>query len=227
MSRTPNDDFMSTPNKRGTRLPEGPNEATWKTKVDPNFVRFFTQVMKPVTDKIPQNEARSGRRTFGQDVRQVLEEYITRLKREFGMPEEVKVEHLFGPHALPEMQQNLWTWTGFLFFQERPDTLFQRDAIGDRKGAHDFLRLHEKVTELRYFEPTTPPKIDVLHWMAFVLGWKAGLQELQPEELAQCFDEICPLHETHDADSLRKQRARAKRAIRKFEDIFYTLPISP
>jgi hypothetical protein len=222
MSRTPNADFMSAERKRGTRLSKGPGETTWRTKVDANFLKLFTRVLKPLLTNVPSRGATFGRGMSQPMARQLMEGYIEGLKREFGMPQELQVEHLFGPHALPEMQQNLWTWTGFLFFQERPDTLLQLDAMGDREGSYDFLRLHEKVTALRHLEPTTPPKVDVLHWIAFVLGWKAGLQELHLEELAQCFDEICPLHNAHDPDNLRKQRARAAQAIQKFEEVFYT-----
>jgi hypothetical protein len=229
MSRTPNADFMSAPRKRETRLSEGPREATWKIKVDPNFVRFFTQVMKPVVDKIPQNGTRSGRRVSRQAVRQAMEEFITRLKREFGMPPETQLEHIFGPSAVPEMQCLLPYWVGFLYFQERPETLVSQDAMADRRASYDLIKLHEKVTAMRYMEPIKPPKIDVLHWWAFVVGWKTGLQDLKGDELASCFDEICQLHKTHDPGALRKQRSRAARAIQKFEDVFYvsgTHPIS-
>lgn len=137
------------------------------------------------------------------------------------MHQEIQFELVLGPSAVPEMQRLLWNYVGLLYFQERPEMLCLLDTIGDREGSYDLLRLREKVTALRYFEPITPPKIDVLHWMAFIIGWKAGLRELKPIELASCFDQICPFHETHDPDALRKQRGRAARAIRKFEDVFY------
>lgn len=222
MSRPSKADLMSAPRKRETRLPKGPREAAWKTKVNPSFVRFFREVIKPVADKIPQNEARSGRRLSRQVDCQGLEELITRLKREFGMPQEVRFEHLFGPSAVPEIQCLLPYLVGFLYFEDRPETLVAQDAMGNRQASYDLIKLNQKVTAMRYMEPIKPPKTDVFHRMAFMLGWKAGLWELKPRELASCFDEICPLHEVHDPDNLRKQRARAARAIAEFEEVFYT-----
>jgi hypothetical protein len=40
------------------------------------------------------------------------------------------------------------------------------------------------------------------------LGLHLGLKVLSAEELADCFDEACPCGKTHNADALKKQRAR-------------------
>lgn len=56
-------------------------------------------------------------------------------------------------------------------------------------------------------------KIDPDHWTLFEIGFDLGLDELSSEDLADCFDTVCPCGCTHDADALKKQRARFRTAI--------------
>jgi hypothetical protein len=53
------------------------------------------------------------------------------------------------------------------------------------------------------------------------LGLHLGLKLLSAEELADCFDEVCPCGKTHNADALKKQRARV------LKDLETTLSQSP
>lgn len=62
-------------------------------------------------------------------------------------------------------------------------------------------------------QPVKSFKIDPDHWTLFEMGFDLGLNELSSEELADCFDTVCPCGCTHDADALKKQRARFRKAI--------------
>jgi hypothetical protein len=46
------------------------------------------------------------------------------------------------------------------------------------------------------------------HCEILELGLNLGLNALTAEELADCFEEVCPCGEPHDADALKKLRAR-------------------
>jgi hypothetical protein len=61
-------------------------------------------------------------------------------------------------------------------------------------------------------------KIDPDHWTLLEMGFDFGLNDLSAEELADCFDALCPCGRSHDADALKKQRSRLKSAIKKAQN---------
>ena len=56
------------------------------------------------------------------------------------------------------------------------------------------------------------------HAEMFLVGLELGLERLTAEELADCFDEPCDCGDLHDADALKKQRARLQRAIKNVNE---------
>jgi hypothetical protein len=50
------------------------------------------------------------------------------------------------------------------------------------------------------------------------LGLNLGLDSLTDEELADCFDEMCPCGKDHDADALKKQRTRVRKQLQAASD---------
>jgi hypothetical protein len=57
-------------------------------------------------------------------------------------------------------------------------------------------------------------KFDTHHLDLISLGLGHGLERLASEELAECFDEYCPLHPSHSSDYLKKFRAKIIKAIK-------------
>ena len=58
-------------------------------------------------------------------------------------------------------------------------------------------------------------KIDLDHSTIFELGLTFGLERLTEEELADCFDAVCPCGRAHSPDALRKQRDRLIEDLRR------------
>jgi hypothetical protein len=56
-------------------------------------------------------------------------------------------------------------------------------------------------------------QIDTDHWTLLEMGFDLGLNKLSSEELADCFDAVCPCGCPHDADALKKQRERLRAAL--------------
>jgi hypothetical protein len=56
-------------------------------------------------------------------------------------------------------------------------------------------------------------KNDPTHWTLLESGIDLGLDELTSEELADCFDEVCPCRSPHDADAMKKQRNRLRKLL--------------
>lgn len=139
------------------------------------------------------------------------------------MPAEVQQEQIFGPRALPELQWAQFMLVAFVYLNERPEKLSEADLAGDRQASSDLIRLWKAYTDFRYLDVKNRPKVDGLHWIIFMLGWRAGLQELTEDELASAFQEVCPCRKKHNADALRKQRDRAAKVLEKFKDVFYVV----
>ena len=78
----------------------------------------------------------------------------------------------------------------------------------------------------RRLQPVKPFKIDPNHWTLFEIGFDLGLNKLSSEELADCFDAVCPCGRIHDADALKKQRARFRTAIKKVARTSPPTPLS-
>jgi hypothetical protein len=58
-------------------------------------------------------------------------------------------------------------------------------------------------------------KTDLDHAAIFEMGLALGLEVLNEEELADCFDALCPCGCPHSPDALRKQRDRFVHDLRK------------
>jgi len=83
------------------------------------------------------------------------------------------------------------------------------DAFGRmNRTHHDYMRSRrgQKVKDF---------KIDSTHWTLLETGFDLGLQKLTSEELADCFDEVCPCGFPHDADALKKQRNRLRKLLKE------------
>ena len=83
-------------------------------------------------------------------------------------------------------------------------------------------RSTEDYQQVRFGQgPIAPFKSDLDHMDLLEIGLSLGSMNLTAEELAACFDELCPCGkthddpsgETHDPDTLKKQLARLKRDI--------------
>ena len=97
-----------------------------------------------------------------------------------------------------------WRRTGqsltVLLAEEKAGSLEAHDKV--HRVRDDFWRaVHAR-------QPVEPFKGNPDHCELLELGLNLGLKALTAEELAECFDELCPCGETHDADALKKLRVR-------------------
>ena len=92
----------------------------------------------------------------------------------------------------------------------------QKAEAGDLAAYRRVMRIGEDYELLREGKgPIKPPKTHVDHNFLLMLGLDMGLNKLGAEELANCFDALCPCGEPHDADALKKQRARVVKSLRR------------
>jgi hypothetical protein len=112
--------------------------------------------------------------------------------------------------AFAFLQWLCWRRTG----QSLP-VLLAEEKAGSREA-------HDKVQRVRddFFlavnarEPLEPFKGNSDHCELLELGLNLGLNTLSAENLADCFDEICPCGKSHDADALKHLRALVVKRLR-------------
>jgi len=97
--------------------------------------------------------------------------------------------------------------------QERLHEDLRREQADDLVAIQRVNRTMNDYLRWRQQRLVTPFKIDPDHWTLFEIGFDLGLNKLSSEELADCFDAVCPCGRSHDADALKKQRTRFRAAI--------------
>ncbi len=82
------------------------------------------------------------------------------------------------------------------------------DAAGDREASKRIERIIADGNRLRYGEGIASFKSHLDHSALLHMGFPLGLDKLTAEELADCFEAVCPCEIEHTADGLKKQRKR-------------------
>ena len=125
-----------------------------------------------------------------------------------------------GPSSWPPSQRDMdQGFLELLYWKRCGEPLWialQKAEGGDLDALRRVNRVGEDFERLRFGKgPIKAAKGDPDHSALLVLGLDVGLSVLSPEELADCFDVLCPCGKVHDADVLKKQRARKQKAIQK------------
>jgi hypothetical protein len=118
------------------------------------------------------------------------------------------------PKKLPAEEREargLFEWLHWERHGESLNRTMEADAGGDigawrriSRTAEDWRRVGFKKGKIKPFQGN-PYHSDLLQ---FGLSFGSGMEKLTAEELADCFDFYCPCGKCHDADALKKQRAR-------------------
>jgi len=151
-----------------------------------------------------------------------VEKRLTEIHRKYSGPVQPEpnrfaAQVIFSDEALKSESDGIGIAESIHF--QRHKTPAKRDAekmrAKDWKASRRIQRTIADLEQLRCGQgPIEPFKGNVEHWSMFELLWGMGLEKLTPEELAIFFDKYCPCDsETHAPDTLKKLRARFKRAL--------------
>jgi hypothetical protein len=185
---------------------------SWKKKVHPAFLEIAAMSRALATaQKQPQRETRVG------EVRKVLllssEKRAEMLTRHPDNPPGSPWQQVTATGYLPpspqEKREQVLDW--FFFKRNRtPRWLaLEKEKEGEVKAHKQLVRAEDEFWRLANGHgPVTSFKVDQPHTDLLELGMHLGLKLLTAEELADCFEEVCPCGKRHDADALKKQRAR-------------------
>jgi hypothetical protein len=184
---------------------------SWKKKVHPAFLEIAAISRDLATALKQPRDKRAG------EVRKVIllssqkrAELLTRYPNSaLGSPWQQVTASGYLPASPQEKLEQVVDW---LFFKRNrtPRWLaLEREKDGDLKAHKQLARAEDEVWRLANGHgPVTRFKVDQTHTDLLELGMHLGLKVLTAEELADCFEEVCPCGKFHDADALKKQRAR-------------------
>jgi hypothetical protein len=185
---------------------------SWKKKVHPVFCEIAALCRAlAAAQKQPQQGKRAG------EVRKVLnlsskkrQKLLTNHPGNFpGTPWRQVTATGYKPPSTQEKLEQVLDW--FFFKRNRtPRWLaIAREKEGDLRAHEQLVRAEDEFWRLLNGHGPVPPfKVDQPHTDLLELGLHLGLKVLSAEELADCFDEVCPCGKTHNADALKKQKAR-------------------
>lgn len=179
----------------------------WRTKVDPPFLEAAL-LLKEASLKGNSSDVNAASELFAK-CEKIRKQFPT---RPHGPPSAADIIYAKAPESWPptasDRAKGELSWLHWNRFRI---PLWQ-DAIKARFNVEASKRITHTISDYddRRSNPHWQPKfrIDLDHSAIFELGLTLGLERLTEEELANCFDSVCPCGRTHSADAIRKQRDR-------------------
>jgi hypothetical protein len=213
---------MSQPKKQRTpriKIPES-TQSGWRKKVHPFFVRMLKYNNRVTELSSSPNEAdrKKAQRLTENPPRKLVEEAY---RMHHAIPPEERPQHdaylsIFGISDAPEggtMSEGQFTlgWLAFNKFGKSIVELAAGDAAGDEKSSRQLLSIQRDYQNWRYGRLDVNKmhfKFDSHHILIMQTGLELGFRDLSPNQLADCYDEMCNCGETHDPENMKKLRTR-------------------
>jgi hypothetical protein len=213
---------MSQPKKRRKpriKIPEF-TETKWREKVHPYFIRMLeynNHVMK--LSASPSEADRKEALRLTRNPPPELAEETNRMHD--AIPASERSEHdaylsIYGVVDAPEggtMSEGQFAmgWLAFNKFGKSIGELVAGDAAGDMKSSRQLMSVQRDYQDWRYGKLDINKmhfKFDSHHIQIMTAGLKLGLRDLSPDELADCYDELCNCGKPHDPENIKKLRTR-------------------
>jgi len=209
--------------KRKPRPPGPQRERTdWRNnKIHPFFIKLAGQHKKIVQlsrsgsaeDRLEsQRLIRNGPAEMVEEARRVADEFRNSGKKFHGSISTIFTIDERSP-ASPDVSDEdyMLAWFAWNRYGKTFKQLLDEDRNGLRQSSMRVVAVNRDYQRWRYGE-LDPEKMkfkpDREHQVMLLYGLIFGMESLSPEELADCFDELCPCAKTHFPDNLRKLRSR-------------------
>ncbi len=194
-------------------------KGSWKDNVHPAFVEIAEMYREHVRS-VNHLRDKSDPRAVAEIRKRAVQNILEIRKRYPNLPEGIYSVTLTDPPNLPieelvnqlptSISRGILEWLCWRRFRRPLRQIVMEDNAGIRESSRIIEHIIAEGNKLRYGEQNLLPgfKFDLDHSGLLEMGLSLGLAELGAEELAQCFDEVCPCGKVHSADSLKKQRNR-------------------
>ena len=218
--------MASKKQKREPRLSHGPTIKTtgWRKKVNPFFIEaaeYQKKVLKltrsgSVADR---EEADRLSQNLPPDLMRRAEQLHDEMKASSKHRRQGAVA-IYGLEGLPpgstiSEAQYMLGWLCWFKYNKTLTQLLRERESGKLKAIKQFHQILLEFDKWQYGY-TDPNKLkfktDVVHFDLMFAGLDLGLDTLEPDELADCFDEVCDCEDGHDPVNLAKLRERIDKA---------------
>lgn len=190
---------------------------SWKQKVHPAFVeiaRVYRDSAEAVLGFRPDHVRRNSQ-SIRVPVSEVREELLRRYPElQPGSPSKHVTVAFQRFLSQRDIVTGMMEWFCWRRFGHPLAILIAEEKAGSLEAHKKVLRVRDEFWRLVYGKgPVVPFKGHSHHSDIMELGLNVGLDTLTQEELADCFDEVCPCGKAHDADTLKKQRTRVRKLL--------------
>ena len=125
-----------------------------------------------------------------------------------------------------EKQIRVFEWYFFKRFRVPLALALERERNGDLKAHKQLVRARDEFWQAQRGFRVLPFKVHEIHSDLLELGFGLGLAKLSAEELAECFNSVCPCGKEHDADAMKKQRRRIQKQLESaLEETWQMTPV--
>jgi hypothetical protein len=207
--------------KRTPRVTAGPRpKGTWREKVHPFFIKAaeFNRKVVVLSRSDVAEEREEGTRLSNERMAELLKEAASLYDvmrpagkiRHLGFLEALGIDDLPPGTHIPEPEY-MFRWLCWFRFGKTLPTLTRQYNSGDRRAVKQMnkLRLELDMWAIGEVDPNKLKfKTDLDHFTLITSGLGMGFENLRPDELADCFDELCPCRKPHFSENLSKLRAR-------------------
>jgi hypothetical protein len=107
----------------------------------------------------------------------------------------------------------VFEWYFFKRFRYPLALALEKERVGDPEAHDDLVRARDEFWKKGHGYEVPGFKTDEIHSDLIELGSGLGIAELTAEELADCFESICPCGKEHNADAMKNQRRRVLRQL--------------
>jgi len=216
------DQSNSSKRKRKPRPPALKGSSTdWRGKIHPFFIKMAEQHKKIV--QLSRSGSEEDRQESQRLIRNPPPEMVEEAQRvgdEFrrsGKKIDSSVSAIFQIDerfpATPNIsdEEYMLAWFAWNRYGKTFKQLLEEDRNGVRQSSMRVLTVGRDYQRWRYRELDPEKakfKLDREHQVLIQYGLAFGVESLSAEELADCFNELCPCGKTHFPENLRKLRTR-------------------
>jgi hypothetical protein len=193
---------------------------SWRTKVHPVFIKaaeYQKRVTLLTNTNSPADQAKAT--SLSSEIPPELMQKAELLHDEMKAADKLRRQSslaIYGADGLPpgteiSMEHYMLHRLCWFRFNKTLEQLKREYQAGDLKAVKQMNKLNLEFDMWRFgkVDPNRLKfKTDTDHFVLMLSGLDLGLEALTPQELAYCFDALCPCGDEHDPENLRKLRKR-------------------
>jgi hypothetical protein len=189
---------------------------SWREKIHPAFIEI-AQLRRALVEAQKQPVSKRAD-AVDQVLRQTAEKRDQLLEHYPDLSPRPSWSHVAGSgyqhSSAGEKVNHVFEYHFFKRFRVPLRLALQRENMGDLNAHNQIVRARDEFWKLAHGYRVPRYKVSEIHSDLIELGLNLGLNRLTFEELAECFDDMCPCGREHAADALKRQFKRVEQQLK-------------